>query len=82
MATARSLSVPRLVLQGGWDYQVPLDTEFSRWRDALDGDSVVTLRSYSALTHLLIPGEGTPGQASTCDPATSVRRSCPILPGG
>lgn len=63
VATATSLPLPRFLAQGGRDYQVPPDTEFGRWQDALGDDPAATLRTYPALNHLLIPGEGQPTPA-------------------
>lgn len=57
--TAKSLSIPMLVLQGERDYQVTLE-DFTGWKQALSGHSNVTLKSYPALNHLFIAGEGQP----------------------
>jgi dienelactone hydrolase len=57
--TAKTLSVAILVLQGERDYQVTME-DFAGWQQALSGRSNVTLKSYPALNHLFIPGEGQP----------------------
>lgn len=54
--TAASLEVPRLVCQGGRDFQVSPEADFERWREAL-GDEA-TYRLYDPLNHLFAPGEG------------------------
>lgn len=56
--TARSLAQPILVLQGERDYQVLASTDFIAWKTALAGKSNVTFKSYPALNHLFISGEG------------------------
>lgn len=56
---ARELSIPMLILQGERDYQVTME-DFSGWQLALSGRPNVTLKSYPALNHLFIPGEGQP----------------------
>ncbi|MEF8907112.1 MAG: alpha/beta fold hydrolase [Haloarculaceae archaeon] len=61
VATARDLSLPRLVLQGERDYQVTPEGDFARWQEALGGQESVTLRQYDRLNHLFMPGEGQPG---------------------
>jgi dienelactone hydrolase len=54
---AARLSMPMLILQGERDYQVTL-ADLQGWRDALQGRPGVTIKSYPALNHLFIPGEG------------------------
>lgn len=54
---AKELNIPILILQGGRDYQVPVE-EFEKWKDAL-GDKA-EYRLYETLNHLFMPGEGTP----------------------
>lgn len=58
VATARSLDIPILVLQGGRDYQVT-KADFDLWRQGLTGRSEVTFHFYADLSHLFTPGEGT-----------------------
>lgn len=60
VATARALSLPRLVLQGGRDYQVTPEDDFRTWRDALDDQSTVRFEQYPQLNHLFMTGEGQP----------------------
>jgi len=59
---AKALTQPLLILQGERDYQVPMDN-FAAWKKALAGRSNVTFKSYPALNHLFIAGEGKPGPA-------------------
>ena len=57
LATARSLSIPIFLSQGGRDYQVP-PSELAAWRTALAGRTDVSIHEYPALNHLLIAGSG------------------------
>jgi dienelactone hydrolase len=52
---ARGLKMPILVLQGERDYQVTM-ADFAGWKAALS--ATATLKSYPALNHLFIEGEG------------------------
>lgn len=54
---ARTLELPLLVLHGERDYQATMD-DLSLWREALAGRPHATVRSYPALNHLFMPGEG------------------------
>jgi len=65
-ATATQLSIPMLILQGERDYQVTL-TDFAGWQAALSSRSDVQLKTYAALNHLFIAGEGpsTPTEYAT-----------------
>ena len=56
-AAARKLTLPMLILQGERDYQVSMK-DFAGWKKALDGRQNVRLKSYPALNHLFIAGEG------------------------
>jgi dienelactone hydrolase len=70
-AAAAQVKHPMLVLQGERDYQVTME-EFARWKSALAGRTDVVFRSYAALNHLFVPGNGksvpaeynTPGHVS------------------
>ncbi len=57
VATATSLDVPMLILQGERDYQVTM-TDFAAWQAALSARQNVTLKTYPALNHLFIAGQG------------------------
>ena len=59
LAAAKVVGVPMLLLQGERDYQVTM-TDFELWREALTGVAGVTMKSYPALNHLFIAGEGQP----------------------
>jgi dienelactone hydrolase len=54
---ARTLSQPLLILQGERDYQVTME-DYGRWQAALADRADVTFKSYPALNHLFIAGEG------------------------
>ena len=58
LATARSLSIPLLILQGGRDYQVTESDDFARWSEALADNDRVELKLYPDLNHLFMPGTG------------------------
>ena len=68
VATARELSLPRLVLQGERDYQVTPEGDFAKWQEALGGQESVSLRQYDRLNHLFMPGEGQPGPEEYFEP--------------
>lgn len=55
--TARGLTMPILVLQGERDYQVTME-DFSIWQETLSSHTDATFKSYPALNHLFISGEG------------------------
>jgi dienelactone hydrolase len=54
---ARKLTIPMLILQGERDYQVTMK-DFALWKTALGARKEVTLRSFPALNHLFVAGEG------------------------
>jgi uncharacterized protein len=56
-ATAQTLTIPMLILQGERDYQVTM-VDFKGWSDALQGKAGVTLKSYVDLNHLFMTGSG------------------------
>jgi alpha-beta hydrolase superfamily lysophospholipase len=55
--TAEKLKQPLLILQGERDYQVRM-TDFTYWQKALAEKKNATLKSYPALNHLFMKGEG------------------------
>lgn len=55
--TAKGLQLPMLILQGERDYQVTMD-DFAAWRKAVGKRTSVTMKSYPALNHLFIAGQG------------------------
>jgi hypothetical protein len=63
VATARELSLPILVLQGGRDYQATTE-DFFIWRRGLADEENVTTHLFPQLNHLFISGTGmaTPGE--------------------
>ncbi|HYW45180.1 MAG TPA: alpha/beta fold hydrolase [Bryobacteraceae bacterium] len=56
-AEAKKLAIRMLILQGERDYQVTVK-EFELWKTAVGARKDVTFRSYPALNHLFVPGEG------------------------
>lgn len=74
VSTAAAIDKPMLILQGGRDYQVTVEDDFSRWKEGLAHRPDVTLRIYEADNHLFFPGTGpsTPAEydlAQHVDPA-------------
>lgn len=60
--------VAMLILQGERDFQVRM-TDFNLWKAGLAQRKNVTLRSYPALSHLFIAGEGKSTPAEYDKPA-------------
>ncbi len=56
-AAAKALGVPMLILQGERDYQVTM-TDFGMWKATVGASKGVKLKSYPALNHLFVAGEG------------------------
>ena len=56
--TAASLEIPLFLGQGGRDYQVTVEADFSRWENALSEASDVQFTVYDDLNHLFQRGEG------------------------
>jgi dienelactone hydrolase len=54
VATAKSLSMPMLLLQGGADFQVSPQKDFARWKQELDGHKRVSFHGYPGLSHLFM----------------------------
>jgi dipeptidyl aminopeptidase/acylaminoacyl peptidase len=65
---AMQLTTPMLILQGERDYQVGMK-DFDLWRAALTGRPNVQLRSFPALNHLFIAGQGRSTPAEYADPS-------------
>ncbi|MGE5579593.1 MAG: alpha/beta fold hydrolase [Bacillota bacterium] len=65
--TAKSLNLPMLILQGERDYQVTME-DFGLWEEALEGKDGTLLKSFPALNHLFIPGEGKSAPAEYQNP--------------
>jgi dienelactone hydrolase len=63
----RGLHIPALVLQGLRDYQVPPD-QLDDWLRVVGPRADITVKRYPALTHLFIPGQGTPSPAEYAKP--------------
>jgi hypothetical protein len=56
-AEAKKLTIPILILQGERDFQVGMK-DFDLWKSGLAGKKDVTARSYPALNHMFVAGEG------------------------
>ena len=69
VATAESLSMPILILQGGSDFQVSPRNDFDAWKRALAGHSNVTFHFYPGLSHLFTPAGKTLTTADYARPA-------------
>lgn len=54
---AAQLEMPLLILQGERDYQVTM-ADYALWQEALAGRDNVQFKSYPALNHLFMSGEG------------------------
>jgi dienelactone hydrolase len=67
VATARALSIPLFITQGGRDYQVP-PAELAAWRSGLGDRAGVTVREYPSLNHLLMAGTGPSRPAEYAQP--------------
>lgn len=67
IASARQLDLPMLFVQGERDYQVTL-ADLAAWREGLAVRSGVQLRSYPALNHLFISGDGPSSPAEYLTP--------------
>jgi dienelactone hydrolase len=57
IAVAQDLKEPILILQGGRDYQVPVQ-EFELWKRALADKENAFFLIYPSLNHIFLPGEG------------------------
>ncbi len=57
LETARQLSCPILILQGGRDYQ-STEPDYRLWMEALKGRPQISGQLYPALNHLFAPGKG------------------------
>lgn len=66
VATAKSLSMPMLFLQGENDYQVTM-ADLRLWQNGLSAKKNVTFISYPGLYHLFMPGEGKPSDYQKAD---------------
>ncbi len=62
VATAKSLPVPMLILQGERDYQVTM-ADFAAWKAGLGQRADVQFKSYPSLNHLFMAGSGQPNPA-------------------
>ena len=56
-AEAKKLGIPMLILQGERDYQVTM-TDFGLWKSAVGSAKGVVMKSYPALNHLFVAGQG------------------------
>lgn len=56
LASAKSIELPLLIIQGERDYQVTM-TDFNMWKEELSNMHNVTLKSFDGLNHLLMYGK-------------------------
>jgi esterase/lipase len=68
VATALTLDIPMLILQGKRDYQVLYEIDFFTWQTAFNENTNVNLIAYDLLNHLFISGNGTPTNVEYNDP--------------
>jgi uncharacterized protein len=66
-AQATQLAIPMLILQGERDYQVGMK-DFDLWKAALGGHANVQFRSFPALNHLFVAGQGRSTPAEYAQP--------------
>lgn len=66
--TAADLSVPRLLLFGGQDWQVTVENDLPVWEDALSDDSGATFTVYDNLNHMFQQSTGEETQAEYTNP--------------
>jgi dienelactone hydrolase len=64
---AAKIGMPMLILQGERDFQVTMK-DFNLWKAGLAKSKVVVLKSYPALNHLFVAGEGKSTQAEYAKP--------------
>ncbi|HSW78035.1 MAG TPA: alpha/beta fold hydrolase [Candidatus Chromulinivoraceae bacterium] len=57
VVVASALDKPMFIAQGGRDYQVTVEDDFSRWKTELDRRHDITFRVYAADNHLFFPGK-------------------------
>ena len=57
IAAAKRLVIPMLILQGERDYQVTMK-DFALWKAGVGSAKGVVMKSYPALNHLFVTGEG------------------------
>ena len=57
VADAGKLKMPILILGGGRDFQAP-PIDFNLWKNGLAGHKDVTTKSYPAMNHLFVAGDG------------------------
>ena len=69
VATAKHLSEPMLIVQGGADFQVFPREEFSGWQSAFANDRRVKLIQYPGLSHLFMPAGNPPSPEDYFKPA-------------
>lgn len=53
-----SVTMPMLILQGGADFQVYPDKDFTLWQDALSNRDNVSFHLYEGLNHIMMPTQG------------------------
>ncbi|MEZ0107982.1 dienelactone hydrolase [Catenulispora sp. EB89] len=69
VATAKKLTQPMLILQGGRDYQVTVEDDLALWRAGIGDRADVDIRVYPADNHMFAPGSGASTPAEYATPA-------------
>ena len=69
VATAKKLSMPMLILQGGSDFHVSPSLDFARWKQELAGRTHTAFQLYPGLSHLFMPADKTGTVADYTAPA-------------
>jgi len=67
VADAAKLNMPIRILQGERDYQVPMK-DFELWKAGLGKNKDVVMKSYPALNHIFVAGEGSSTSAEYAKP--------------
>lgn len=71
-AAVAGLSIPRLILQGGQDWQITVEDDLPIWRDALEDDPAAEITVYDELNHLFQVSEGQRTQQEYAEPDSPV----------
>lgn len=54
----KNLQMPTLILQGGTDYQITVDRDYSVWQEEMADEPYVTMKCYDGLNHLMVESKG------------------------
>jgi dienelactone hydrolase len=67
VSDAAKIAMPMLILQGDRDFQVTMK-DFALWKAGLSKSNGVVMKSYPALNHFFVPGEGKSSTAEYAKP--------------